>query len=392
MSYAPLWRYGALDDDRPSLLCAGLGRGWWWPLRPAVADEHRIYVISGHDVRVLPLEATSQVGLDEHGIIAVGGERCDRFVRLDARGQLSAGAVPTGRATTEEGREYIVPGGASAIWTDEGFVYRRSEGHTRAVDVLAPGERLWVGPHGALLAGRDGPARGAAPGLTPRPLPCSLAPDPIRWSTDGLRLCGVEEGGQRVIIDLPSGRVYRRQGIPVGVGPALVADEIRLANRRLFGPVAPASCARQGRWLAGPGGALWDLQTGRKIATRCVPLGLVVAAPEGFLAVDFETNEASWLRFDGSASRPFSLRMRAEDTPVAGLAAEGAVYLSTALGRSIRVAGEQVTRADLEIEEPPPHPPVQGPAGEILASGSCDFEGRTFVWNDDGWLLSWRAP
>jgi hypothetical protein len=351
-----------------------MGRGWWWPRCPVVVDAERAWVITGGLAHVLPLPGIEQVGRDERGIVAVSG-RC--WARLGAQGQ-----VERGRA---------VPGGAAQVWTDEGFVYRRSEGQTRALEVLAPGEVLSVGPQGALAAGEGAVTRAARPGRTPQPLPRALGLEPLRWSSDGARLAGVDLDGQGVVVDLASGRLREVRGLPVSSDTTLVGDALVRTSRTVYAPITEASCARYGDWLAGPGGALWSLRDGTRRSPRSsVYLGVTVGTPEGFVTVDWATGRGHRLTFEGQQVEPFVVPLGEDDLVEAGLWEDGAVYLQTGLGGCWRLAGGELTEGEREIEAEDSTETVSSPVGGLEVTGTARVEGRMWAWSEDGWLWAWE--
>jgi hypothetical protein len=370
------WAHGRLED-RPSLLCAGLGRGWWWPRCPAVADARRVWVISGGEAHVLPLAEVEQVGRDERGIVAVSGRR---WARLGA-----------GLTLGETGRERVVPGGEARIWRDEEFVYRQEGGRTRAVEVLAPGERLAVGPHGALAAGMDAWTRAGSPGRTPRPLPRPLGQQPLRWSSDGGRVAGLDADGQAVVVDLASGRLREVRGVPASSDTFLVGDALMRGRHEVYGPVTEATCARYGDWLAGPAGALWSLSDGRRRSPRgSVWLGVTVGTPSGFVTVDWATGRGHRLGWDGERVEPFVVPLAEDDLVEAGVWEDGAVHLQTAMGVRWRLVGGELARGDREVEGVEAGEVVESPVGEVEVSGTVRVGGRRWAWSDDGWLWAWK--
>jgi hypothetical protein len=367
------WAVGRLGTGS-SLLCAGLGRGWWWPRCPVVADAQRVWVITGASAHVLPLPKVEQVGRDERGIVAVSGKR---WARLGEQGQ------------TERG--WAVPGGRAQVWADEGFVYHQDRGRVRAVDILGPGEALSVGPHGALAAGEDAWTRAARPGRTPQPLPRPLGLQPLRWSSDGTVLAGLDLTGQTVVVDLASGRWHEAPGIPASPDTFLVRDQLLRGRRAVYGPITEATCARYGDWLAGPGGALWSLRDGTRRSPRgSVHLGVTVGTPEGFVTVDWATGRGHTLTWEGQRIERFEVPLEEDDLVEAGVWEDGAVYLQTALGEGWRLAKGHLQRGSREVEVEETAETVESPVGRLEVSGVGRVEGRVWAWSEDGWLWAWR--
>ncbi|MEQ1507236.1 MAG: hypothetical protein ABMB14_33715, partial [Myxococcota bacterium] len=191
----------SLERGRVSLLHPGLGRGWWWPDRPVVADARRVWFLGRGSAVVMPLAGVEQVGRDERGAIAVAGAR---WVRDDG-------------AAGEVGRERAVPGGEARVWVSDGFVYRADAGRTVAIDVVYPGETVSVGPYGAVAIDGAAGTRAGAPGRSPRPLAVRLGDGPIRWSADGRVVAGLDVDGAGVVVDLGTGAIEARSGAPVAV-------------------------------------------------------------------------------------------------------------------------------------------------------------------------------
>ena len=382
--------------DRPSLLHAGLGRGWWWVGRPVVADAHRLWVLGPDHALAVAFPGAQQVGSD--GPILVGASGA-RSVRID----LSAATAQF----HDHGRDRAVPGGRARVWVDEeaGYVYRATDRTVRAVAVLGPGERVEVGPDGALLIGRGAYTRGGAPGRSPRPLPVAVGTDPIRWSQDGRRIAALDVDGAPVGVDLDPapGRSAKTAGpsggVPVAADAWLADARIVRGDGVLWRGLTEASAARWGTWLAGPGGWVWCLRRGRPVhRRRVIALGATVGTPEGFVTVDWETGRGWTVTWTGRRERPFVLPLEPDDTVTAGLWADDAVHFATALGATFAVDKGQVSLSTVPVPHPsiaPSSPsltsPLDTPAGPLDGASLATVDGITFAYDDDGWLLSWPS-
>lgn len=367
----------SLDPQRPALLHAGQGSGWWWPGRPVVADPHRVWILDDRSALPVPLPGVDQVFRDGAAVVAVAGRRSARIVG--------------DTVVYEPHRPWDRPTVGARVWLDEGYVYREVNDHTTAIEALRPGERVAVGPHGALLAGDGAWTRGGLPGRSPRPLERALVPSPVRWADHGRTVAGIDEDERGVVVDLASGRVRDLDGTPVAADTWLRNGVVIRDGTVLRRGVLEASAARQGAWLAGPGGRVWNLATGRPVGRRgvVVALGVTVGTPTGFVTVDWASHRGWTVDHEGVRHDPFRLPLDDDDTVVAGFWEDGAVHLETALGEQLRIVDGRVEAGDREV--PPREEPVlvDTPAGPFEASGTAEVGAFRFGWNDDGWLLAW---
>jgi hypothetical protein len=340
-----------------------------------VADPHRVWVLEPGSALPVALVGVAQVLRDGDGFLVVAGRRWARI----AGDVVERGSDRRERKTVGEAR----------VWVDDGFVYRQTPQGTAAVDVVTSGEDVAVGPHGALLAGSGGWQRGGVPGRSPRLLRRALAPSPVRWAEDGRTVAGVDEDERGVIVDLATGEVRQVDGTPVAVDTWLRGTRIERHGTAVRRDVTEATAARWGDRLAGPGGRVWSLSTGRPFGRRgVVALGVTVGMPSGFVTVDWATSRGWTVDLGGSRCDPFRLPIEADDTVVAGVWDDGAVHLETALGERLRWVDGRVEAGDREVEPPEPLA-VETPAGPFEASGTADVGAHHFVWNDDGWLIAW---
>jgi hypothetical protein len=274
------------------------------------------------------------------------------------------------------------------VQIDEGFVYVAG----RPVVSLAPGERAWAGPGGALLVGAVLVDRGALPGRTPRDLHPSLVPESVRWSDDGRRVAGVGPDGAAVVIDLGSREVVQLGNVePVAVDAWIDRTGCLVRNGvTVLDGLREASPAVWEDQLAGPGGLVWSLRTGAPVsAERVVALGCTVGTPDGFVTVDWQTHMLRTLPSAGPGAEA-PLPLEPDDLVVAGVWADGAVHLSTAYGRNLTWRDGRVEPGDRTVRQPAPAS-IDTPVGPWRMAGTTAVDGTTFGWTEDGWLLAWPA-
>jgi hypothetical protein len=355
------------------LVAAGWGEGWWraggswW-----VSDGVRLWS-PGRRTRWWDAPGVRQVVADPFdGPRAVTGAG---NLRLHAGGAAS----PLRRSTP------LRAAGGLEAWVADGFAYVRRDGRTRALDALGPGEWGWVAGGGALVVEGPSGVRAGAPGRTPAPLGEG---EGIRVAEDGsaLALLG-PDGPWR--LGLADGSRRALPGLPVTDTLAWVDGLVRGRGLRSPPVVREGSAALREPLLAGPGGRVWDLRAARPVtAPGSVLAGVTVPLGEGFLTLDGETGEG-WLVDAAGPGRPVRLPLEPDDAVRGALAADGAALVVSSLGAGFRVTPDGAVRP----AAPPPLPrtrprALDSPAGPLRATGSLALAGRTWAWNDDGWL--WR--
>lgn len=206
-----------------------------------------------------------------------------------------------GRVTIDRAEAPWSPEPAGRVFRDHEMLFRRTPGGLRAIATMKPGSRFLEGPEGAALI-RDGDAwtRAAAPRCDAQPLVEPLAVNPwgVRWSSGGGRLSVGDEYGATLVIDISTGREVERHvdALPVDGDGGLLHEDGRLevGGVRWVG-IREATCAFDGRLLAGPGGVVWDLSTGERLFhAPVVPLGAVIPG-ERWLLVPWDTGQGLWL-------------------------------------------------------------------------------------------------
>lgn len=361
MSPHPVRFARRLHLGRPAVLHLGRGVDWWRVPRPVVSDGHRVWWCRAAEVVPLPWPDPVQLVGRRRELHGWLGD-ASRHVVADKDGWRE-----------HAWREPVA--GPGRLWQAEGFLYRSSRGRVRAVDV---GRARWLaGPHGALVGGTAEVAVVGSPARrTPRPLPAPLWWDSVRFDASGRRVGGVTEHGTPVRVDLRTMEVDDADA-PAPDGPPGGATG---------GEFSPA---RYGPWLAGPGGVVWSLTSGRPaFSTPRLALGVTVGTPRGFVTVDWSSHEAWCVSLDGAIGWRVRLPLDPDDTVVSGVWDDGAVRLRTALGEGLRLVGPDVTPA-----EPAPPPPATaelglGALGSMAVAGSAVVGGHRFGWTDDGWLLA----
>lgn len=337
------WRVGgdfyAAEGGRVWRL--GPGRGWW-----AVGAVHQ--VVPGDDGPVAWVDG--------------------RSLRLGPDGAARPHRLPFG-------------------WVADGFVYARVAGEVRCVEAVAPRERVWVGGGGTVVVEALDHVRAATAGRAPRRV--APAAGGLRLTEDGTALAWVEQDGARRT-ELGSGRALPREGLPVT--PDLWwRDGQLIAGRLRHTPVVrEGTAARDGRWLAGPAGRVWDLAEGRPVtAPGTVRAGVTVAHGGGFVTIDGESGHGHRVGADGVADA-FRVPVDADDVVVAGVSDGGAVWVRTAEGHGFRVVGGAVSPAS-PPRIPPRRPPgVTASAGRFRDAWEVEVGGVRWWWNDTGWL--WSEP
>lgn len=157
--------------------------------------------------------------------------------------------------------------------------------------------------------------------------------------------------------------------------------------------VASFSPARWDELLAGPGGVVWSLRTGRpRFRTPALALGATVGTPTGFVTIDWQHARGWTVDPDsGATSHAFTLPLSPDDTVLRGRWTEGAVWLETALGACFRVVEGVVTVSDAPVPRPPPVPPLATPSlGLLPVDGRARVGPHHFGWTEDGFL--WSVP
>jgi hypothetical protein len=261
-----------------------------------------------------------------------------------------------------EGRTQAWIRGVGAVWRSAGFVYRSGPqaiaSHAGAVE---------VGPHGAVLLGDD--ARWtwfAPPGRSPRRIDVARHPWGTRWADDGGNARFVAPGDEPRWVDLLG-----------ATGPGLPADGEGLTwDGHVRGlHAAEATCACDGRYLAGPAGRVWDLRTLSSSADEGVRFGVTVRTAAGWVSLDWESGEGFVLAPDG--------RILADVHGPPDLATgwwdEDGVAVETLDGDRLRLDGAAPR------SEPPTPPDAHGVDGFAFV-GSAPTPRGTAWWTADGLL------
>ena len=357
----------------PAVLHLGVGaQRWWVGGRDVVYDGSRLWWVRGPRVLAVALAGVQQV---------VG----------------TAGAL--GVATADGHQTRIDPRGAARMhrprtWRADGFIYQRRAGRVRAMARCGTDRRWTVGPRGALVGGcADRVDLGGAPGRTPQPLPLAVWRATLRFRPDGTAVAAVADDGDLVQIDLVRRILLARsEGTPIAYRRRRTVDGRLLCGERLVRTgLAEYSCAISGTRLAGPGGVIWDLTTGRRRFTEArLALGVTVPHPGGgFVTVDWATDRGWRVTDDGEIRDRFALDLADGDTLVAGCPDQDGVRLQSALGHQWGVVAGQVRpRTGPPIPTPAPTQ-VDSPWGPQWAAGSTVVAGQRYAWAEDGWLWAW---
>ncbi len=276
------------------------------------------------------------------------------------------------------------------VWSDVGFVYRRTD-KTRCVAVHSGPWR--TGPRGALLGGdAQRWSWAAAPGRSAQRLEFPLSTEhPVHWAPDGAGVAGVDADGRALRLDTRSGAVLR-----ASTGAQPVDWDRDLPPEGGDVPDGPrglrhTSIARRGSLLAGPAGVCWDLETGHPCFEQpVVEPGATVATSADWVSVHWETGAGCC--FDprtGSVRARFALPLDADDVVTHGIADGASAVFGTALGAGWRVRTGAIEQATATRARRSHRPPGWGP---LPVQGSATVEGRCWGWNDDGLLVSRPQP
>lgn len=297
--------------------------------------------------------------------------------------------------------------GVGACWVDLDVILRMGA----RVSVVGRAQRtegLAVGPEGALLVRGASDTWVAAPkGLAVR-VGRLLDADSARFSPDGASVLAAAADGV-VWVDLATGEVRKSWPgslAPVGFAPDPVLWDLdRGALTDATGAVrldgfAGAAPAAAGSVLAGPGGAVWDLNTG---ARGRADLRDGVCATDGTVTVHVDDTHAHVL---GGASFPHGLC--ADDDVVDHAALDGdTLVVATLDGEVGRFALDGAPRGRTRRKSPPRPARAAPPPGVILpdedeesyvrvadarfpvpADGAARAGDAVWAWTDEGALFA----
>lgn len=286
------------------------------------------------------------------------------------------------------------------VWQSEGWVYGRTErGNIVALGQLPSGRDLVRGPGTLVLLGDR--ERWLACSVDWRPLRAleGLPPRldwPPRLSRDQQRLAfATQEGGSQVNNVFTGQILLTEDGLPVDADATRFRHEQGVLSRDATierRGLRPRSVGVSGRYLAGPADSIWDMRTGKAIATELpFQLGLTVGAKNHFVSVDWETGTGATIPLNGDRPTPLSLPLSADDALDSASANGEDVFIRSTFGEMWRIRGaqvEKISEADgdtLSMRRPPQQLQRFG------VTESHQFEQTVYAWNEDGLLLAKQA-
>jgi hypothetical protein len=271
------------------------------------------------------------------------------------------------------------PDGAATFWydADNGYLYRK-DARIQALATLSRAPVVATGPGGSAIV--DG-ALAIAPGHAAVVLERELAPERwLRFSEDGLVAAGATDDDTTALVDLRTGCVLREErGLPVDQQCRFDADTGAVDDRPLG--LLDATPALSGEILAGPGGATWDLRSGRRLSPwGVIALGATSSVDGGFLTVRWDTGLARLVHTDGTER--WRCRIPFDEGDVVTRAQGDVVVLAS--GAAFRVGPEGCTPVPAPRRGRNPRP--QAP---VPVEGIAEIGGRTWGWRADGLLIAW---
>ncbi len=264
------------------------------------------------------------------------------------------------------------PEAAGRVFRDYQLLFRYTAAGLRAIATMGERSRHLEGPDGSVLI-RDGDewTRAATPSGDAQPLDEALPCNPwgVRWSRDGRRIAIGDECGATHFIDVATGRqvAHREDALPIDGDGGLLYEDGRLeAGATRWTGIREATAAFDGRLLAGPGGVVWDLTTGRRLFdVPVVPLGTVVPG-ERWLLVPWDTGEGLWL------------------DPLTGLTVPGPQIDDDDLPEpdapQTKGDGWSLDRAGLHVDG--------WPVFDLPVTAGARVGSRVWAWSDDGLLVA----
>jgi hypothetical protein len=263
-----------------------------------------------------------------------------------------------------------------------GFFYATTPHGVRAVGTHSGA--CWIHPSGAVATGDDWVTHVGAPGRTVWPLVHALLPDSLRFSTDGSILFGIDERGRGRAVRLREREERQTPGVPLAQGVTLLGGRLQVHGKPTL-PLAEASPAASGSFVAGPGGCVWDLRDERPVSEAgTILLGATTATSKGFATMHWESHEGWTTTFDGEVVERFSAPLPPDDTALALVDTPSGLVVVSAEGRMLDVH----TGAHVQVVEPAPLGHAAGPSGPIPRALAIEHSGRRYVATESGWLLS----
>lgn len=270
--------------------------------------------------------------------------------------------------------------GVGALWIDGGFLYRHDGRRIAALGPASPGDDLRRGPLGAVALARGGVVFAAAAAGRPlRPVHAPFADDGwLRWSADGHVLLGAR-GSDTVRVDLTTGAVRRRPGLPVDAivrldvetGEIVDAQGDRLAHHTPFAPAGTPDM------LAGVDGDVVDLRTGARWYGRPRLAGCA-AWTDGTLVLRLSPHGVgAWLDRAGRVAQPVRVALGA---PLRALGVRDGTIVAVGDAGPIAVVPHPVA-VDPAPWSPPDAPPRWGAHGFAHAVPGL---GGLVLWGPDG--------
>jgi hypothetical protein len=302
-------------------------------------------------------------------------------------GLVAVGPQPTPGPDAHHARRRPALSGGAWFWWDDGVWWRWRDGRSTAVAI---GHTLWPGPDGSAVLVDENSEMGpiviaiASPDGPAVPLDRPLVLDAWGLRFVGDALFGLDDGCAPARVD--------RRGRVVAAEP-IVAEGVSWSEHSLVGAGAPrlvhGTPARRGPLLAGPGGVVWDLRTGRPCFERpVVRRGVTVPGATSWLTLDRDNGEGVWFApGTGEVHEPAVIPLDPDDALDDALPVDDGALVMTLDGAA------WLLRPGAAPERASPRPVPWTPRvawGPLLLHDELTVDGRVYGWRDDGLLV--RRP
>jgi hypothetical protein len=149
------------------------------------------------------------------------------------------------------------------------------------------------------------------------------------------------------------------------------------------------SVAVSGAYLGGPGGAIWDMGSGERVAAGLpFELGLTAGTPTDFVSVNWETGAGFTIPVTGEAPQPIAVPLAPDDALEHVRSIGTDVYIVSVMGEAWRIRGTQVEPAAAPEGQIPEQSTVPAELSRFGADECHLFEDYLYGWNEDGLLLA----